>query len=60
MKIGQAISEKMTFKDYTILYMYIDHGQGQMTPGGQNADCNISFTTLIIHCKFQPLALNIF
>ena len=30
-KIGQALSEKM-FKDYTILYMYIAQGQGQITP----------------------------
>ena len=32
-KIGQAVSEKKTFKDYDILYMYIAQGQGQITPG---------------------------
>ena len=30
-KIGQAVSEKKTFKDYEILYMYIAQGQGQIT-----------------------------
>ena len=30
MKIGQAVSEKKTFKDYEILYMYIAQGQGQI------------------------------
>ena len=34
MKIGQAVSEKKTFKDYTLLYMYIPQGQGQITPRG--------------------------
>ena len=32
-KIGQAVSEKKTFKDYDILYMYIAQGQGQITSG---------------------------
>ena len=31
-KIVQAVSEKKTFKDFTILYMYITQGQGQITP----------------------------
>ena len=39
-KIAQAIFEKKTFKNYTILYMYIAQGQGQITPRGQNFDCN--------------------
>ena len=30
-KIGQMISE-MTFKDYTIVYMLIAYGQGQIPP----------------------------
>ena len=30
-KIGQAVSEKKTFKDYEILYMYIAKGQGHIT-----------------------------
>ena len=30
-KIGQAVSDKKTCKDYKILYMYIAHGQGQIT-----------------------------
>ena len=38
-KIGQVILEKM-FRDYTILYMYTAQAQGQLTPGGQNFDCN--------------------
>ena len=28
-KIGQAVSEKKTFKDYKILYMYIAKGKGR-------------------------------
>ena len=39
-KIVQAISEKKTFKNNIILYMYIAQGQGQITPRGQNFDCN--------------------
>ena len=31
-KIGQAVSETKTFKDFMILYMYIAQGQGQTTP----------------------------
>ena len=30
LKIGQAVSEEKTFKDYDILYMYIAQGQGQI------------------------------
>ena len=32
-KIRTAVSEKKTFKDYKILYMYIAQGQGQITLG---------------------------
>ena len=32
-KIGLSVSEKKTFKDYKILYMYIAQRQGQITPG---------------------------
>ena len=32
-KIGQAVSEKEMFKDYTILYMYKAQEQGQITSG---------------------------
>ena len=39
-KIAQAISEKKTLKNYTILYMHIAQWQGQITPKGQNFDCN--------------------
>ena len=39
-KIAQAVSEKKKFKNYTILYMYIAQRQGQITPRGQNFDCN--------------------
>ena len=38
-KIVQVVSEK-TFKNYTILYKYIPKEQGQITPRGQNFDCN--------------------
>ena len=31
MKIVKEVSEKKTFKDFTILYMYISQGQGQIT-----------------------------
>ena len=31
-KIGQDVSEKKTFKDYKILFMYIAQGQRQITP----------------------------
>ena len=31
-KTGQAVLEKNTFKDNTISYMYIDQGQGKITP----------------------------
>ena len=32
MKTAQTVSEKK-FKNYTILYMFIVQGQGQITPG---------------------------
>ena len=31
-KSAQAVSEKKAFKNYTMLYMYIAQGQGQITP----------------------------
>ena len=31
---------KRTFKNYTVLYMYIAYVQGQITPRGQKFDCN--------------------
>ena len=34
-KIGQAVSEKKTFKDYKILYMYITQVQGQIATGNK-------------------------
>ena len=39
-KIGQMVSEKKTFKDYTVLYKYISIGQGQITLYVQNFNCN--------------------
>ena len=33
MKIGRAVSEKKTIKDYDIIYIYIVQGQGQITMG---------------------------
>ena len=40
MKIAKEVSEKKTFKNYTIQYMYIAQGQGQITLRGQNFDYN--------------------
>ena len=37
-KISQAVSKMKMFKYHAILYRYI--AQGQITPGGQNTDCN--------------------
>ena len=34
LQIGQAVSEKNMFKDYTLLYMCIAQVQGRMSPGG--------------------------
>ena len=31
-KIGQVVSEKKTFKDFMVLYLYIAQGQEQITP----------------------------
>ena len=30
---AETVSEQKTLKNYTILYMYITQGQGQITPG---------------------------
>ena len=38
-KLAQTVSEK-TFKNYTILYMYIAQGQGQISLWGLNFDYN--------------------
>ena len=37
-KTAQAVSEKMIYKKN--IYMYLAQGQGQITPSGQNFDCN--------------------
>ena len=42
-KSGQVVSEKKTFKDYTILYMYIAQGQKQITSRGYNFNCIYTF-----------------
>ena len=56
MKAVQAVSEKKTLKDLTILYINIAQGQGQIAPPTPKfSPWPNSFTTLIIHCKFQPL-----
>ena len=39
-KIAQTVSEKNTFKKYTILFMYKAQGQGQIILWGQNFDYN--------------------
>ena len=38
LKTAQAFSEKKSFKNYTILYMYIALEQGQITPREKNFD----------------------
>ena len=40
-KIAQAVSENKTFKNYTILYMFIAQWQGQITFKGQKFDYKI-------------------
>ena len=45
-EIAQALSEKKTFKNYTILYMYIAPWQGQTTLRGQNVNYNYFNLTL--------------
>ena len=60
MKIGQAVSEKKTFKGYEILYMYIAQGQRQITLEDKILIVTGGFATLIIHCKFQALVFNTF
>ena len=58
-KTGQAVSEKKTFKDYEILYMYIAQGQGQIT----QEDKILIVTKRVCyfdHCKFQPVVINTF
>ena len=47
-KIAGVVSEKKV-KNYTISYMYIAQGQGQITPRGQNFDYLI---ISIIHLLF--------
>ena len=39
-KIAQTLSEKKTFKNYTILYMYIANEPGQINRRGQKFDYN--------------------
>ena len=34
-KIGEEVSEKKTFKDFMILYLYIAQGQAQILGGGR-------------------------
>ena len=34
-KIGQVVSEKKTFTDFKVLYLYVAQWQGQITPRGQ-------------------------
>ena len=54
MKLGKVVSE--TFKDYTVLYMYI--AQGQETKFWDKILIVTKIvTTLLIHCKFQHLVL---
>ena len=60
MKSGENCSSGLRKENYTILYMYIAQGQGQITPRGQNFDYNKCFTTFFIHGKFQPLVFDTF
>ena len=39
-KTDEVVSEKKTFKDHAILYIYIAQGQGQITFRDKNFDCN--------------------
>ena len=39
-KIAQGVSEKKTFKNYTILYMHLAQRQGQITPRELNFEYN--------------------
>ena len=39
-KTAQVVSEKKTFKNYTILYMYIAKGQGMITSRDKDFNCN--------------------
>ena len=50
-KIGQAVSEKETFKAYTIFYMYIAQMQGRITLKGKLWLQLKGFITLIKHYK---------
>ena len=59
-EIAQALSEKKPFKNHTILYAHIAQLQGQITFRGQILIIIKTFTTLIIHCKFQPIVFNTF
>ena len=54
------VSGKKTFKDYIILCTYIAQGQGQIVLGDSSFIITKGFATLIIHCKFQPLAIKTF
>ena len=56
MKVIQEVWEKKTLKDFTFLYMFIAQGQGQIIH--EIWWYLNSFTSLIMHCKFQPLVLN--
>ena len=48
----QAVSEKKTFKDSLILYMYIAQEQGQITPREQNFD----LTRAVRESDYSPAA----
>ena len=52
-KTVQTVSEKMTFKIYTILYMCRAQGQEQITP--KFLTVIKILTSLILHKKLQPL-----
>ena len=63
-KINDAVSEKKTFKDNTILYMYIAPRQGKITPVAQKVQplvfitfCENDFSTFphtkVWGCKFD-------
>ena len=49
LKVGQAVSEKKTVKDFMILYLYIVQGQRGGIGGGGGGGRGAA------HCKFQPL-----
>ena len=56
-KIAHVISEKKSFKNYKVLTMHIAQGQEQITPRGQNFDCN--YKVLLFNHTLQISAISL-